>query len=103
MTATIPISELKQRTGKILSQAVLTQEDIIIERYGEEYAVILSRERYQELLDTAQASVRTRFLAARQEVYAETEEMSEEEIADWVKTAVTQSRQSRASIDEGHS
>ncbi|MBE2220216.1 MAG: type II toxin-antitoxin system Phd/YefM family antitoxin [Anaerolineae bacterium] len=102
MTATIPISELKQRTGKILSQAVLTQEDIIIERYGEEYAVILSRERYQELLDIAQASVRTRFFAAQQEVYAETEAVSEEEIADLVKTAVTQSRQSRANIDESH-
>ena len=103
MPATIPISELKQRTGRILSQAVLAQEDIIIERYGEEYAVILSRERYQELLDTAQASVRERFLRAQQDVYAETEEMSEAEVERLVETAVTNSRRSRAGIDESHS
>ncbi|NHZ72009.1 MAG: type II toxin-antitoxin system prevent-host-death family antitoxin [Aquificales bacterium] len=103
MPTAIPISELKQRTGRILSQAVLTQEDIIIERYGEEYAVILSRARYQELLDTAQASVRGRFLRAQQEVYAETEAMSEAEVERLVRTAVTQSRRSRAGIDESHS
>jgi prevent-host-death family protein len=103
MLTAIPISELKQRTGRVLSQAVLAQEDIIIERYGEEYAVILSRARYQELLDTAQARVRERFLTAQREVYAETEAISEAEVEALVKTAVAHSRRSRAGIDESHS
>lgn len=103
MSGTVPISELKQRTGKVLSRAVMAREDIIIERYGEEYAVILSRERYQELLDSAQARVRERFLQAQAEVYAVTEEMSEEEAAALVETAVIESRRDRAGIDESHS
>jgi prevent-host-death family protein len=102
MTTTIPISELKQRTGQVLSQAVLKQEEIIVERYGQEYAVILSRDRYQELLDAAQSRVRERFLWAQQEVYAATNEMSEDEMAELVTTAVIQSRQHRAANDARH-
>lgn len=102
MTTTIPISDLKQRTGQVLSQAVLKQEEIIVERYGQEYAVILSRERYQELLDAARSHVRERFLQAQQEVYAEVESLSEVEVAELVKTAVTQSRQHRATNDARH-
>ena len=37
---TIPISELKQRTGKILNKAVVDRQDVVIERYGQEYAVL---------------------------------------------------------------
>ena len=97
MSITVPISELKQRTGRIVSKAVLERQDVIVERYGEEYAVILSRERYQELLDAAQARVRERFMAAQEEVYATTAEMTEAEIEELVESAVTESRQARAS------
>jgi prevent-host-death family protein len=103
MLTVIPISELKQRTGQVLSKAVVDRQDVIIERYGEEYAVILSKARYQELMDAAQARVRERFLQAQQEVLAATSEIPEEEIAELVETAVTQSRQQRAGIDESHS
>lgn len=102
MLTVIPISELKQRTGHVLSKAVVERQDVVIERYGEEYAVILSKARYQELLDAAQARVRERFMQARQEVLAATSEIPEEEIAKLVETAVTQSRQQRAGIDASH-
>lgn len=99
MTTIIPISELKQRTGKILGKAVIEGQDIIIERYGQEYAVILSRQRYQELVDNAQARVRERFLKAQQAVYAATAGISEDEIDEIVATAVTNSRRNRAGLD----
>ncbi len=101
MSTTVPISELKQRTGQVLNKVVLDRQDVVIERYGQEYVVILSRERYQELVDAAQARVRERFLQARQEAQAATADLSEEEVAALVETVVTESRRSRAGIDAG--
>ena len=96
MPLTVPISELKQRTGKILSIAVLERQDVIVERYGEEYAVILSRERYQELIDAAQARIRERFRAAQAEVYAATADIPAAEVEELVETVVIESRRARA-------
>ena len=96
MSLTVPISELKQRTGKILSKAVLERQDVIVERYGEEYAVILSRERYQELIDAAQARIRDRFRAAQEEIHAATIDIPEDEIDELVESALTESRRDRA-------
>lgn len=96
MTITVPISELKQRTGKILSRAVLERQVVIVERYGEEIAVIISRERYQELVDVAQARVRERFLEAQKEVYSATDEIPVDEIEELVESVTKESRRERA-------
>lgn len=90
MSLNVPISELKQRTGKILSKAVLERQDVIVERYGEEYAVILSRERYQELIDAAHARVRERFKAAQEEVYAATADIPAAEMDKLVESALAE-------------
>jgi len=81
MSITIPLTELKQRTGSVLSKAVVDRQDIFIERYGQEYVVILSRERYQELLDVAQLRLHKQFKEAQEAVYAVTKDIPEEEIA----------------------
>jgi prevent-host-death family protein len=96
MTITVPISELKQRTGKILSRVVLERQVVIVERYGEEIAVIISRERYQELVDVAQARVRERFLEAQKEVYSATDEIPVDEIEELVESVTKESRRERA-------
>jgi prevent-host-death family protein len=96
MTTVVPISELKQRTGQVLNQAVVDRQDVIIERYGQEYAVILSRSRYQELLDAARAGVYQRTLAAQREVYEATADIPEAEVADIVATALDASRRESA-------
>ena len=96
MSLTVPISELKQRTGRILSKAVLERQDVIVERYGEEYVVILSRERYQELIDAAQARIRERFKAAQEEVHEATFEIPEDEVDELVESVLTESRRDRA-------
>lgn len=96
---TIPISELKQRTGQILNQVVVARQDIIIERYGQEYAVILSRERYQELVDAAQARVKERFIAAQHEVYEATADIPPTEIDQIIHDAIFASRRERAGHD----
>ena len=103
MATTVPISELKQRTGKILHQAVVDREDIVVERYGQEYVVILSVERYQALLKAAQARVRERFLEARQAVYEATAEIPPAELDELVDEAMQESRRERAGVDESRS
>lgn len=101
MTITVPISELKQKTGSILSKAVVDREDIIIEKYGQEYAVVISRERYQQLIDTAQARLKERFLQAQQAVYETTADIPEDEIRELVTETIRESRRQRAGLDEG--
>jgi prevent-host-death family protein len=100
---TIPISELKQRTGKILNKAVVDRQDIVIERYGQEYVVILSVERYQELVDAAQMRVREQFLAAQQAVYEATADIPADEVDNLVADALQESRRERARLDESDS
>lgn len=96
MSLNVPISELKQRTGKILGKAVHERQDVIVERYGKDYAVILRWERYQELLDIDQARVRERFKAAQEEIYSATADIPAEEIEEIVESAVKEIRQARA-------
>ncbi len=103
MAAVVPVSELKQRTGKILNQAVVDRQDVIIERYGQAYAVILSVERYQELIEAAQARVRERFLAAQQAVYQATADIPADELDHLVSEAIQESRRERAGLDESRS
>ncbi len=100
MPVPVPITELKQRTGQVLDRAVLKREDVVIERYGREYAVVLSRERYQELLDASQARVRERFLAAQQAVHQATEDVDAEEVARLVEEKVQESRRERAGLSQ---
>ena len=100
MTATIPISQLKQRTGAVLNQAVAKQQDVIIERYGQEYAVIVSMERYQALVDAAQARVRERFIKAQQEVYKATVDIAAAEIDALIEQTVHESRRQKAGLDD---
>ncbi len=96
MTTIIPISELKQRTGKVLHKAVMDRQDVIIEKYGQEYAVLLSMERYQELLDAAKLRVKEQFLKAQKEVHAATANIPADEIDTVVAEAIRESRTERA-------
>ncbi len=98
----VPVSELKQRPGKTLSKATIDRQDVIIERYGEKYAVILSIDRYQKLVEAAQTRVRERFLAAQQDVYAITENIPANELDSLISEAIQESRRQRAGLDESN-
>jgi prevent-host-death family protein len=100
MSETVPISQLKQRTGAVLNQAVAKQQDVIIERYGQDYAVIVSMERYQALVDAAQSRVRERFIKAQQEVYEATADMTAAEIDALIEQSIQESRRQRAGLDD---
>ena len=95
MTIVFSLTELKRRMGMVLSKAVVEGQDVVIERYGQAYAVILSQARYQALLDAAQARVRERLLDAQQAVYQATADIPEDEVEAIVETAVKASRRER--------
>jgi antitoxin Phd len=47
--ATIPVSEARQRFAEILELA--QTEAVVLERYGQPTAVVLSHDRYERLMD----------------------------------------------------
>lgn len=49
MPVMLKSSEVQQNFGRVMEQA-LTQDDVIVERYGEPRVAILSYQRYQQLL-----------------------------------------------------
>lgn len=53
MTVKLKSSEVQQNFGKVMDRA-LTEEDVIVERYGEPRVAILSYRRYQQLLQLEQ-------------------------------------------------
>jgi len=53
MTIMLKSSDVQQNFGKVMDQA-LTQDDVIVERYGEPRVAILSYRRYQQLLQLEQ-------------------------------------------------
>jgi PHD/YefM family antitoxin component YafN of YafNO toxin-antitoxin module len=55
MTIMLKSSDVQQNFGKVMDQA-LTQDDVIVERYGEPRVAILSYRRYQQLLRAEQAT-----------------------------------------------
>lgn len=95
MTVSIAISELKQRTGLVVSRAVENREDVMIEKYGRDYAVLLSAQRYQELLDAAKNRVLERLAEAQKVVYVATTAIPSEEIDEIVCSAIDASRKER--------
>lgn len=102
MTVTVPVSELKQRTGDVLGKAVVDRQDVIVERYGRDYVVILSMERYQQLRDSAQAYLADRYRRAQEEVWEATEDIPVDEIDALVATALAESRRERAGLNASH-
>lgn len=54
MPVMLKSSDVQQNFGKVMDRA-LTQDDVIVERYGEARVAILSYQRYQQLLQAEQA------------------------------------------------
>lgn len=103
MPIAVPASKLKQNTGEVLAKAVVDRQDVIIERYGKEYAVILSRDRYQELRDTARQHVMERYRQAQEEVWEATQDIPYEEVEAIVAQALQESRRERTGTNASHS
>jgi prevent-host-death family protein len=56
MSVTLKSTDVQQNFGKVMEQA-LTEDDVIVERYGEPRVAIISYRRYQQLLQSQQADL----------------------------------------------
>lgn len=86
MPKTVSASEAKTRLGSLVDWAVESQDDVIIETYGEPKAVLMSYEEYQKVRDLREKARCEEALARleqlRQQVSARNRDLSEDEIED---------------------
>lgn len=103
MTTTTPIAEFEQQLNQALNRAVTNREDVVVERQGQEAAVILTIERYKELIEAEKDRARHRLREALDVVYEATSDIPAEEMDQMIRESIQASRQARNSSNAGHS
>ncbi len=95
MTTMTPIAELEQQLNQALNRAVTNREDVVVERQGQEAAVILTIERYTELIEAEKDRARHRLREALDVVYEATSDIPAEEMDQMIGIDPKASRQAR--------
>lgn len=103
MTVVVPVLELEPKTQQVIDRAISDRQDVIIEQSGQQYAVILSSARYQNLVQIAKMWAKERLLNAVQDVHQATAEIPLDEIEDLIAEVIQESRRDRAEVNAGHS
>ena len=103
MTTTTPIAEFEQQLNQALNRAVTNREDVVVERQGQEAAVILTIERYKELIKAEKDRARHRLREALDVVYEATSDIPAEEMDQMIQESIQASRQARKSSNASHS
>ncbi len=103
MTTMTPIAEIEQQLNQALNRAVTNREDVVVERQGQEAAVILTIERYTELIEAEKDRARHRLREALDVVYEATSDIPAEEMDQMIQESIQASRQARNSSNAGHS
>jgi len=98
-----PIAELEQQLNQVLNRAVTNREDVVVERQGREAAVILTIERYAELLEAEKDRTRRHLREALDVVYEATSDIPAEEMDQMIQESIQASRQARNSSNASHS
>lgn len=79
MSLTLQSSVAQQNFGQLIDRA-LTEDDVIIERYGRPRVAIVNYQRYQHLLDAERELLRLRLQQAAAAASARTEHLTDAEI-----------------------
>ncbi len=103
MTTMTPIAEIEQQLNQALNRAVTNREDVVVERQGQEAAVILTIERYKELIEAEKDRTRHRLREALDVVYEATSDIPAEEMDQMIQESIQASRQARNSSNASHS
>lgn len=99
MPVMLKSSEVQQNFGRVIDQA-LSEDEVVVERYGEPRVAILSYRRYQQLLQAEQATAvylqpPNRSTTARQQGVASAKEVRQEigdSLGDSLETAMSDLR-----------
>lgn len=97
MTTVTPIVELEQQLNQALNQAIVNREDVVVEQQGRKTAVILTMERYQELVEAEKERARGRLKEALDDVYRATIDIPGEEMEQMIQESIQASRQAKNS------
>ncbi len=79
MSLTLQSSVAQQNFGQLMESAI-TEDDVIIERYGRPRVAMINYQRYQRLLDAEQALLRLRLQQASATASAQAVQLSDDDI-----------------------
>lgn len=99
MTTMTPVAEIEQQLNQALNRAVANREDVVVEQQGREAAMILSIERYQELVEAEKERTRGRLKEALDDVYRATIDIPTEEMEQMIQESIQASRQAKKLSD----
>lgn len=103
MTTITPIAEFEQQLNQAVNRAVSNREDVVVEQQGRETAVILTIDRYKELIEAEKDRARRRLREALDVVYEATSDIPAEEMEQMIQESIQASRQARNSSNAGSS
>lgn len=86
MTVIVKSTQAQQNFGQVMDKA-FTEDDIVVERYGEPHVVILNYRRYQHLIAAEQDLLRTQLKEISAAVSARAAHLSEEEVEALIEQA----------------
>lgn len=86
MSIILKSSQVQQNFGLVMDRA-LTEEAVIVERYGTPRVAIVEYRRYQRLLDAERELLRTRLQQASAAASARTERLTDQEIEALIECA----------------
>ena len=96
MTIQYSSSRVQQNFGRVMDQA-MTDEAVIVERYGEPRVVILDYRRYMRLLASERELIRLRLRQASESASARAAKLSAEQVEQLIESARTETNQPRRS------
>ena len=90
-------SQVQQEFGEIMDQS-LRGEDVVVERYGAPWVVVIKFQRYQQLLEAERELLRNRLQQASAEASARAAHLSEAEVDALIERARGEAYEERRSV-----
>ena len=92
MPLTLKSSQVQQNFGLVVDRA-LTEDDIIVERYGVPRVAIIEYKRYQRLVEAEQELLRTRLQQASAAASARAAHLTDEEVEALIERARSEAQE----------
>lgn len=91
------LSQVQQGFGEVMDR-VLIGEDMVVERYGAPWVVVIEFCRYQQLLEIERELLRSRLQQASAAASARAAHLSEAEVDDLIEQARSEAHEERQSV-----
>jgi PHD/YefM family antitoxin component YafN of YafNO toxin-antitoxin module len=95
MPVKLKSSHVQQNFGQVIDRA-LTEDDVIVERYGAPRVAIVAYQRYERLLEVERELLRTRLQQASEVASARAAHLTEEAVEELIERARSEVHQEKA-------